>query len=190
MRIDTCMFNGYLFYMGVGVGISFWCVLKLSEWNQSFVGISEIHSTFHQVATIIIHMSNMCPSKASFLEGIKWLKKPLRIHAKSLSDALAPSKKNFLWRWPPVALRGFCVYSWSAHCLQEFCQKGCRCSMANFIGIGTGALVEKDGQVEGLGGLVHVEQKRRRATPIWSRWKRNILKPQQARQTQSRRDDG
>ena len=45
------------------------------------------------VATIIIHMSNMCPSKASFLKGIKWSKKPLRIHAKSLSDALACSKK-------------------------------------------------------------------------------------------------
>jgi len=37
----------------------------------------------------------MCPSKAWFLEGIKWLKKPVRIHAKSLSDALAPSKKDF-----------------------------------------------------------------------------------------------
>ena len=23
MRIETCMFNGYLFFMGVGVGISF-----------------------------------------------------------------------------------------------------------------------------------------------------------------------
>jgi len=38
---------------------------------QSFVGISEVHPTFHQVATIIIHMSNMYPSKASFLEDIK-----------------------------------------------------------------------------------------------------------------------
>jgi len=36
--------------------------------------------------------------------------------------------------------------------------------MRKFIGIGAGALVEKDGQVEGLGGLVQVEAKRRRAT--------------------------
>jgi len=36
-----------------------------------FWGISEVHPTFHQVATTIIHISNMSPSKASFLEGIK-----------------------------------------------------------------------------------------------------------------------
>jgi len=29
-----------------------------------------------------------------------------------------------------------------------------------FIGIGAGAVVEQDGQVEGLGGLVQVEEKR------------------------------
>jgi len=29
-----------------------------------------------------------------------------------------------------------------------------------------GAVVGKDGQVEGLGGLVQVEEKRRRATPV------------------------
>jgi len=45
-----------------------------------------------------------------------------------------------------------------------------------FIGIGAGAVVEKDWQVEGLGGLVQVKEKRRRA----SRWKINLLKPQQA----------
>ena len=28
-------------------------------------------------------------------------------------------------------------------------------------------MVEKDGQVKGLGGLVQVEEKRRRATPVW-----------------------
>jgi len=39
-----------------------------------FFGISEVHPTFHQVATIIIHVSEISPSKASFLEGIKWLK--------------------------------------------------------------------------------------------------------------------
>jgi len=31
--------------------------------------------------------------------------------------------------------------------------------MGKFIGIRAGAVVEKDGQVEGLGGLVHVEEK-------------------------------
>ena len=31
--------------------------------------------------------------------------------------------------------------------------------MGNFIGIRAGAVVEKDGQVEGLGGLVQVEKK-------------------------------
>jgi len=50
--------------------------------------------------------------------------KPLRIHAKSLSDALAPSKKKCLRHWPPVALRDFSIYSWSAHCLPDSCQKG------------------------------------------------------------------
>ena len=49
---------------------------------------------------------------------------------------------------------------------------------------------QEHGQVEGLGGLVQVDEKRRRATPVWSRWKRNLLKPQQASQIQSRREDG
>jgi len=35
-----------------------------------------------------------------------------------------------------------------------------------FIGIGAGAVVEKDGQVEGLGDLMQVEKKRRRATHV------------------------
>jgi len=38
--------------------------------------------------------------------------------------------------------------------------------MGKFIGIAAGAVVEKDGQVEGLGGLVQVEEKRRRAAPV------------------------
>jgi len=38
--------------------------------------------------------------------------------------------------------------------------------MVKFIGIGAGAVVETDGQVEGLGGLVQVEEKRRKATPV------------------------
>jgi len=33
--------------------------------------------------------------------------------------------------------------------------------MKKFVGIRTGAVVEKDGQVEGLGGLVQVKGKRR-----------------------------
>jgi len=38
--------------------------------------------------------------------------------------------------------------------------------MGKFIGIRTGAVVEKDEQVEGLGGLVQVEEATRRAAPI------------------------
>jgi len=62
--------------------------------------------------------------------------------------------------------------------------------MRTFIGIGAGAVVGKDVQVEGLGGLVQVEEKGPRATPVCSRLKRNLLEPQQASQTQSRREDG
>jgi len=51
-------------------------------YNLWFASHPSVHPTFHQVATIIIHMSNMFPSKWSFL------KKVLRIHAKSLSDVL------------------------------------------------------------------------------------------------------
>jgi len=40
--------------------------------------------------------------------------------------------------------------------------------MGKFIGIGAGAgaVVKIDGQVEGLGGLVQVEEKRPKATPM------------------------
>jgi len=38
--------------------------------------------------------------------------------------------------------------------------------MGKFIGIRAGAVVEKDGQVVGVGCLVQVEGKRRRATPF------------------------
>jgi len=38
--------------------------------------------------------------------------------------------------------------------------------MGKFIGIRAGVVVEKDGQVEGFGGLVQVEEKRRRAAPV------------------------
>jgi len=36
--------------------------------------------------------------------------------------------------------------------------------MGKFIGVGAGAVVEKDGQVEGLGDLVQVEEKK--LTPV------------------------
>jgi len=62
------MLNDYLFFMGVGVWISFCCVLKLVNEMRVFLGISEVHSTSQQVATIIVHMSNMCPIKTSFSE--------------------------------------------------------------------------------------------------------------------------
>ena len=38
--------------------------------------------------------------------------------------------------------------------------------MGKFIGIGAGAVIDQDGQVEVLCGLVQVEGKRRRATPV------------------------
>jgi len=53
-------------------------------------------------------------------------------------------------------------------------------------GAGAGAVVEKDGQVEGLGGLVQVEEKRQRGTPVCSRWKRNLLKPHCGNQTKAK----
>ena len=38
--------------------------------------------------------------------------------------------------------------------------------MGKFIGIGAGAVVGKDGQVEGLGGLVQVEEKDEEQRPF------------------------
>jgi len=38
--------------------------------------------------------------------------------------------------------------------------------MGKLVGIGAGAVVGKDGQVEGLGVLMQVEEKRRRVTPV------------------------
>ena len=124
MRIDTCMFNGYLFFMGVGVGISFWCVLKLSEWKQSFFWnfwcppnlLSSCDNNYSYVEHVYL--------KSVILGRYEMIKKPLRIHAKSLSDALAPSKKKCSRRWYPATVRGSRICSWSAHCLQDFCQKG------------------------------------------------------------------
>jgi len=61
MRIDTCMFSGYLFFMGVGVGISFWYVLKLSEWNQSlfwnFWGPPNLSSSCDNIDSYVKHVS-------------------------------------------------------------------------------------------------------------------------------------
>jgi len=71
MPIDTSMFNGCLFLMGVGVLVLFRCVLKLVNEMNFFWRISEFHPNSHEVATIITHMSNMCPSTTSFWEGIK-----------------------------------------------------------------------------------------------------------------------
>ena len=45
------------------------------------------------------------------------MKKLLKIKTKSLSDALIPSKIE-------CEHASFRIYTWSAHCLQDFCQKG------------------------------------------------------------------
>jgi len=124
MRIDTCMFNGYFFLMGAGVGISFWCILKLCEWNELFLGNfwdpPNLSSCCDNNHTYVKHVS----FKNIILGRHKIMKNPLRIHAKSLSDALAPSKNKCLRRWYPATVRGSRIYSWSAHCLPDFCQKG------------------------------------------------------------------
>ena len=58
-----------------------------------FWGISEVHPTSHQVATTYVkHVS----FKNIILGRYKMMKNPLKIHAKFLSDALAPSKKKCL----------------------------------------------------------------------------------------------
>jgi len=65
-----------------------------------------------------------------------------------------------------------------------------RGSMGKFIEISARTVVKKDGQVEGLGGLLQVEEKRRRLTLVWNWWKRNLLKQQQANKRHSKRNDG
>ena len=91
---DTCMMNGYLFFMGVWIGISFWCVLKLSEWRESFFGNfwgpPNLSSNCDYNNTYVKHES----FKTIIFGGYKIIKTSLKIHAKSLSDALAPFKKN------------------------------------------------------------------------------------------------
>jgi len=97
---------------------------RLGYWNESFFGNfwgpPNFSSSCDNNHTYVKHLS----FKNIIFGWYKMIKKPLRIHAKSLSDALAPSKKNCLRRWLRVALRSFRIYSWSAHCLPDFCQKG------------------------------------------------------------------
>jgi len=38
--------------------------------------------------------------------------------------------------------------------------------MGKIIGIGAGTVIDKDRHIEKLGGLVQVEEKRRRTTPV------------------------
>jgi len=94
MRIDTGMFNGYLFFMGVGVGILFWCVLKLIQWNQSFFwnfwGPPNLSASCDNNHSYFKHES----SNSVIFGRYKMIKKPLGIHEKLFSDALAPSKKK------------------------------------------------------------------------------------------------
>jgi len=45
--------------------------LNLVHEKRVCLGKPVVHLTSDQVARIIIHVSNMCPSKTSFLEGIK-----------------------------------------------------------------------------------------------------------------------
>jgi len=49
------------------------------------------------------------------------IKKRLRIHAKSLSEALAPSKKKLPPALTSGGSAGFCIYSRSVHCFPDFC---------------------------------------------------------------------
>ena len=53
------------------------------------------------------------------------IQNPLRIRAKSLSDALAPSKKEMACGTGFQRLCEASAYPFSAHCLPDFCQKGC-----------------------------------------------------------------
>jgi len=123
MRIDTCMFNGCLFSMGAGVGILFRCVLKLFERNEllleNFWGPLKLSSSCDNNYKYVKHVS----FKNIIFARCKMMKTPLRIHAKSLSDALAPSKKKRLRLVSSDCARN-CICSWSAHCLPDFCRKG------------------------------------------------------------------
>jgi len=94
-----------------------------SEFFWNFWGSPNLSSSCDNDYSYFKHVS----FKSIIFGRYKMTKKPLRIHAKSLSDALAPSKKNCLQLWPSAALRGFCIYSCSAHCLPDFCQKGWHC---------------------------------------------------------------
>jgi len=59
--------------------------------------ISEVYPSSHQVATVITHMSNKHVSFKNIIFGrYKMIQKPLRMHAKSLFNVLAPSNKKLL----------------------------------------------------------------------------------------------
>jgi len=62
--------------------------------------------------------------------------------------------------------------------------------MGKFIRIRAGAVVGKDRQAEKLDGLMQLEEKRQKTTPVGSRWKRNLLKPELTSKCQRRREDG
>ena len=125
MRIDACMFNDYFFFMDVGFGVSFQCEFKVSEWNESFFGNvwgpPNLSSSCNNNSTYVKYVS----LKNVIFGRYKMIKKPLRTHAKSLSDALAPSKKKL-----PAALASGgsarLQHIWNAHCLPDFGQKGWR----------------------------------------------------------------
>jgi len=92
-----------------------------SEFCWNFWGSPNLSTGCDNNSSYVKHVS----FKSVIFGRYKMIKKRQRIHAKSLSKALAPSKKNnCLLRWPPVALRCFRIYSRSAHCLPDFCQKG------------------------------------------------------------------
>jgi len=78
-----------------------------------------------------------------------------------------------------------------------FLRRTYRCSMGKFIGIGAGAVLEKNGKVKRFCGLVQLKEKKTKSNARLmlkeKKTKSNarlILKPQQASQPQSRREDG
>jgi len=81
--------------------------------------------TYNVLLMIHIYIKHVS-FKNIILEGMKSKKIPLNSREVALRRARILSNKICLWRWPPAALRDFCICSWSAHCLPDFCQKGCK----------------------------------------------------------------
>ena len=97
------------------------CTIKLSKWDENFCGNfwgSPNLSSYRD--NNYIYVKHVSFKNINF-GGYKMIK--TAEYSKSLSDPLAPSK-NCLRRWPAAALRGFCIYTWSANCLPDLCQKG------------------------------------------------------------------